>query len=365
MVMLRPLCRFDVILILQEPGNSFLARGEGEEVASVGIISNPQSGKDIRRLVALASSVSNNEKVLMLRRVMAGIIAMGLDKILMFNDLGSLGAVAVDGFHHENKNSNVQLFDVDARGETTDSTKAARKLSELGVRCIIVLGGDGTCRAVAKGCGKIPLIPLSTGTNNAFPFTWEGTVAGMAAALYAHHPRIYRDEKRVTKQLHVNLDDDSESALIDIAITKESFYGARAIWDIERVDSLALTRSEPGRLGLSSLGASLRPIDSIEPVGLWLELGANNKTNRFILSPIGPGQVTSAHVKKHEILKVGESVHYRAPGDRVLAFDGEREYLLSNGEDIEISLRHDGPAVLNVPAILNKAAVRGDLRTKN
>ena len=334
-------------------------------MASVGIIANPQSGKDIRRLVALASSFSNNEKVLMLRRVMAGLAAMSLDNILIFNDLGSLGAVAVEGFRHEDRNSKVKLFEVDARGETADSTKAARKLDEFGVRCIVVLGGDGTCRAVAKGCSKIPMIPLSTGTNNAFPFPWEGTVAGMAAALYALHPRVYGSEKKVTKQLHVNLNDGPESALVDIAIIKESFYGARAIWDIERVDSLALTRSEPGRLGLSSLGASLRPIDENEAVGLWLKLGASRKSKRLILSPIGPGQIASARVEGHETINVGDSVHYRAPDDRVLAFDGEREHLLSKGTEIEITLRLDGPSILNVPAILTKAAIRGDLRTKN
>ncbi len=363
--MLRPFRRFDVILILQEFRISFLAINKGEEVASVGIIANPQSGKDIRRLVALASSFSNNEKVLMLRRVMAGLAAMGLDNILIFNDLGSLGAVAVDGFRHENKNSRVKLFEVDARGETVDSTNAARKLDELGVRCIVVLGGDGTCRAVAKGCGRIPLIPLSTGTNNAFPFSWEGTVAGMAAALYALYPRAYGSEKQVTKQLHVNLNGNSEKALVDIAILKESFYGARAIWDIGRVDSLALTRSEPGRLGLSSLGASLRPIGANEPLGLWLKLGPKSKTNHRVLSPIGPGQVASAQVMEHEIVKPGEPVKYRAPDDRVLAFDGERECLVSKGEEIEISLRLDGPSVLNVPAILKKAAIRGDLQMRN
>ena len=296
---------------------------------------------------------------------MAGLAAIGLENILVFNDLGSLGAVAVDGFRHENKNPEVQLFEVDARGETADSTKAASKLDELGVRCIIVLGGDGTCRAVAKGCRKIPLIPLSTGTNNAFPFSWEGTVAGMAAAIYALHPRVYGSEKKVTKQLHVDLDGDPESALVDIAIIKESFYGARAIWDAERVDSLALTRSEPGRLGLSSLGASLRPIDANEAVGLWLKLGRHRKNNRLVLSPIGPGQVASTIVEELEVIKMGESVYYRAPGERVLAFDGEREHLLSEGAEIEISLRLDGPSILNVPAVLKKAAVRGDLQMRN
>ena len=49
----------------------------------------------------------------------------------------------------------------------------------------------------------------------------------------------------------------------------------------------------------------------------------------------------------------------------MLAFDGEREYLLNKGEEIEISLQLDGPYILNVPEILRKAAIRGDLMTKN
>ena len=210
-------------------------------MASVGIIANPQSGKDIRRLVALASSFSNNEKVLILRRVMAGLASVGVAQIWTFNDLGSLGAVAVDGFRRDSGAARAHLFDVDARVETNDSTKAARKLDEMGVRCIVVLGGDGTCRAVAKGCGDISLIPLSTGTNNAFPFAWEGTVAGMAAGLYALRPGAYGSEKKATKQLHVRIGENPESALVDIAIIRESFAGARAVWDVERVEALALT----------------------------------------------------------------------------------------------------------------------------
>ena len=334
-------------------------------MASVGIIANPQSGKDIRRLVALASSFSNNEKVLMLRRVMMGLVSLGVDKILVFNDLGALGAVALDGFRYDNKTTEASLFEIEARGETADSTKAARKLRESGVRCIVALGGDGTCRAVAKGCGKIPLIPLSTGTNNAFPFGWEGTVAGMAAGLYALRPRVYGSEKKATKKLHLSMGDKPESALVDIAVTKESFSGSRAIWDVGRVDSLALTRSEPGRLGLSSLGASLRPINSSEPMGLWLKLGPRGKKERRVLSPIGPGQIASPPVEKYKVIKIGESVQYQAPDDRVLAFDGEREHLLRKREKIEISLRLDGPTILDVPAILKKAAIRGDLQRKN
>ena len=52
-------------------------------------------------------------------------------------------------------------------------------MKELNVSCIVTLGGDGTNRVVAKGCGSVPILPISTGTNNVFPkndrrnFSWN------------------------------------------------------------------------------------------------------------------------------------------------------------------------------------------------
>ena len=63
-----------------------------------------------------------------------------------------------------------------------DTVRSARMLEELGVGCIVVLGGDGTSRAASKGITKTPMLSISTGTNNVYPAMMEGTVAGMAAA---------------------------------------------------------------------------------------------------------------------------------------------------------------------------------------
>jgi len=38
---------------------------------------------------------------------------------------------------------------------------------------------------VAQGCGTVPLVPISTGTNNVFPTMIDGTIAGLAAGLFA------------------------------------------------------------------------------------------------------------------------------------------------------------------------------------
>ena len=66
-----------------------------------------------------------------------------------------------------------------------DSARAVALMCQAGVDAILVLGGDGTHRVVAKSCGDVPICALSTGTNNVFPEMREATVAGMATGLVA------------------------------------------------------------------------------------------------------------------------------------------------------------------------------------
>ena len=54
---------------------------------SVGIIANPAAGKDIRRLVAHARYVPNQEKVNVLRRLLAGLEAAGVRRVVMMPDV--------------------------------------------------------------------------------------------------------------------------------------------------------------------------------------------------------------------------------------------------------------------------------------
>ena len=77
-------------------------------------------------------------------------------------------------------------------------------LLELGVKCIITLGGDGTNRAVAKGCGDTPIIPVSSGTNNVFPSMAPDAVTVITlgpltnlALLLRDHPDLPRIVRRV------------------------------------------------------------------------------------------------------------------------------------------------------------------------
>lgn len=343
-------------------------------MACVGVIANPQSGKDIRRLVALATSFSNHEKLLILRRVLAGLEAAGVEEVAILDDAGSLGRAAAEAFGGGSAGrrktgggsagrgkTKVRLLDVGARDESEDTTRAASKMREEGAACIVVLGGDGTSRAAAKGCGSRPLVPLSTGTNNAFSQNWEGTVAGLGAGLYAVHPRRYAREVAASKRLVVHLAGGGDMALVDVAVINESFAGSRAVWDTGRIHALALTRCEPGGLGLSALGASLDPIAAGEPEGLWIEFAPRGGRRKSILSPVGPGLLLRAHVRRSRRIAPGERVEIVSGGSQVLAYDGEREYVLSPGEAFEVELDRGGPRVLDIPSVLKRAAQRGHL----
>ena len=97
-----------------------------------------------------------------------------------------------------------------------------------GVRAIVVLGGDGTHRVVAKACGDVPLCALSTGTNNAFPEMRETTVAGIATGLVATGRAARRAAPR--GRARGRRDGGADLALVDVAVSRERFVGARAIW---------------------------------------------------------------------------------------------------------------------------------------
>src|SRR6266568_8249387 len=159
----------------------------------VGIIANPASGRDIRRLVAHGTVFDNNEKTAIVRRVLLGLEAVGITRVAYMpeHDFGIVPR-ALAGQHVGVQRRQGTSLDLTAEalsmpvlGTSADSTRAAQLLVELGAGCIITLGGDGTNRAVAKGCSTVPLVPISTGTNNVFPTFLEGTIAGLAAGLVA------------------------------------------------------------------------------------------------------------------------------------------------------------------------------------
>jgi len=313
---------------------------------TVGVIANPSAGKDIRRLVAQGRVVSNQEKANTLRRVFSGMAAAGVERILVMPDASRLSEPARSDCEGRVR---VEYLDMAPVEDQDGSTRAARLMAEDGVTCIVTLGGDGTNRVVARGCGDTPLVPVSTGTNNVFPQMVEGTLAGLAAGAVATGA-VALDEVCVTsKRLDVFVDGELEDiALVDAAVSGEAFTGARAIWDVRTVREVFMTRAEPASIGLSSVGARVRPTALDEPVGLYLRLhGTPGKNQTKVLAPVGPGLVRSVDIAEWHVLAPGErrEVTLR-PG--TVALDGEREIALHAGKRVEVMLNVDGPRVVQV-----------------
>ena len=60
-------------------------------MASIGVIANPASGKDIRRLVSYATTIDNNEKVNICKRIVLAAQGMGIDEVFFMPDTFMIG----------------------------------------------------------------------------------------------------------------------------------------------------------------------------------------------------------------------------------------------------------------------------------
>ena len=346
---------------------------------SVGIIANPASGRDIRRLVAHGAVFNNDEKVNIVRRVLLGLEAIGVGRVLLMPDSFSIGLKALDGLQ---TGLDVSILSMYKTFSQRDSTQAAEVMAAEGVGCIVTLGGDGTNRAVAKGCSDVPLMPISTGTNNVFPTMLEGTIAGMAAGLVTcgladeavrRAPRldVFREKVNTSDSVADRSQFDSvegaaqtsgdtptpdDIALVDVAVYDERFVASRAIWDASKIKELVLTRVEPGSIGLSSIGAHAPiRVDSSEH-GLYLRLG---QAGQSVLAPIAPGLLSEVSLAEFRPLGPGETVTVTHQQPCVLALDGEREIELRQDTTVQLQLNPNGPRVVDARKAIDIAARAG------
>ncbi len=321
----------------------------------VGIIANPASGKDIRRLVAYGSVFDNQEKVRIVRRVLLGLAAAGVKRICYMPDYFGIVRRALDPIKIP-----AEVFPVDfpVQGNQEDSVRAARVMETHGVSCIVTLGGDGTNRAVVKGSVATPILPISTGTNNVFPFMVEGTIAGLAAGLVATGKVTLEEGCFSSTLLEVVIDGRAvDLALVDALVYDDVFVGSRAVWDMDKVRQVFLNRAEPDSIGLSSIGGLILPIAAWEPRCLHLELGDHGQP---VTAPVAPGMVKRVFVSKKEIMNVDEEVQVRFVPS-VLALDGEREVEVRQGQHVSVRLSRNGPMVVDVKRTMTAAVKKGAL----
>lgn len=334
----------------------------GARIGPIGIVCNPASGKDIRRLTARASVFDNQEKLAIVRRAVLGAIAAGAREFRYVPDGHDIAASAFeDILGRPDANAELVAKPVDApqTDSALDTIRGAQSLRDAGCAVAITLGGDGTNRAFVLGWSDAPLIALSTGTNNVFPRMIEATIAGAAAGLVATGRLSLSQVSARAKTISVDIEgESSDRALIDAVLTSDRFVGSRALLDPSRLRALFLTRADPSGIGMTSIGGLIDPLSDDEDGGLLLEFGGGGFCVR---APIAPGRHEAIDVRSVRRVEMGECVEFDGPG--ALAFDGERERILKPGQRAKLRIERDGPWVIDVDRVHLCAARAGWFRT--
>ncbi len=321
---------------------------------SIGIIANPASGKDIRRLVSHATVIDNNEKINIVKRIILGAQALGIEKVYIMPDFYNIGYVVEEQLKLIGElKCELEIIDIKQTDSIKDSQEATKYMSEVGVGCILVLGGDGTNRAVAKVIDDVPIISISTGTNNVYPEMLEGTVAGIAAAALLSEK--FNSDKFIHKDKRIEIYKEGELvdiALVDAAISTENVIGSKAIWNHRNIEKVIVSRAHPDSIGFSAIVGCKKVIEVTDDFGAVVDL---NSVGSKIYAPIAAGVVTEIIVSEPRILKLDEDYHYKTNYKGTIALDGEREIQFFENQEFVFRITRNGPRRVDVKKILENA----------
>jgi predicted polyphosphate/ATP-dependent NAD kinase len=346
---------------------------------SLGVIANPVSARDIRRVVAHAGNLQISDRVNIVVRMLQAARAAGVARALLMPDRGGIRALLE---RHLKRGDDtlpaIEFLDMAPDSTVQDTFAATRLLLRAGVRAIVILGGDGTHRAVVReldeGAGvgpfALPIAGLSTGTNNAFPEMREPTITGLAAGLYASGRIDAAEALAPNKLIEVQITDARSAhalpkrdiAIVDAVVTHDRSVGARALWKTQSLDAAYFAFAEPEAIGLSAIGGLLQPVGRRESGGLAVQLAHDARHALLHLhAPIGPGLVRPVPVASWQRMVAGEPLAVSATAGTV-ALDGERELPFEPGQRVTMTLRENAFFTIDVARCMAVAARDGLLR---
>lgn len=301
----------------------------------VGLVANPASSKDIRRLTTLARVIDIEEKANLVARLLVGLASgQGVDVMALDDSAGLVRrAVGMAG----RLAPAVGYLPIEVEGDESDTRRAASLLKDLGAVAIVTVGGDGTVRAAVEGWREARLIPLAAGTNNAFALTDEPSVIGMAAAIAL--VRGTETAFKPTTAIEVDTTDGWALAVIDAVLVRSQWVGAGAIKDPDDLVQGVVTSSRRTAVGIASISAAFGPLASGHV--RHLRFGGRHS----VRAVFGPGLILDVAVEDHEDLPIGAELTLDGDGGMV-AVDGERR-LPARGGVVRVIA---GPRVLDLDA---------------
>lgn len=302
----------------------------------VGLVANPMSSKDIRRLTGLARVIDIEEKANLVARLLVGLGSVRSIEVNAMDDQAGLvrRAVGLAG----RAAPPVHFIEMDVEGSESDTRSASAMLAQRGAACLVTVGGDGTVRAAAEGWPGAPLVPLAAGTNNAFAFCEEPTVVGLATAL-----AITREIPAFTPTTAVEVETTGGSAVavIDAVVVSDRWVGSGAVWDPSHLIEGLVTSARRTAVGIASVSAAF---GELAPGHARLLTFGGDSAVRAVF---GPGLVLDVPVLDHVDLPIGATRLLDVEAGLV-ALDGERRLPAIDA----VARVIDGPRVLDLAAAL-------------
>lgn len=329
-----------------------------EFMGIIGIAVNPDSGKDIRRLVSHATVFDNNEKTNIIERVILTINQLGKHDIYLMPDRYNFASRLLKKpcFQIENEVP-FQILDMETTHSADDTVEFVRRMNTLEADALVILGGDGTSRAAAKTIENIPMIPVSTGTNNVFPKMAEGTVVGMAAAALASKVADFHDCLEPTKRIEIYKENKlMDIALVDAVVTKHTFSGSKAVWDIDSITDVIVTKCHPASIGFSALLGTSIILENDDQEGAIAHI-SKYKADRKV--PFAAAVIESVKVSELTLISEDKPLTMIMPYSGMIALDGEREISFKEGETFQFCIKRNGPKKANLKKVLKKAWENG------
>lgn len=350
-----------------------MGHAAGAGTPLVGIIANPISARDIRRVIANANSLQLADRVNIVLRLLSALAACGVGRVLMMPDREGLRVMLSRHLaRRQGPDSGlpaVEYLDMPVTARVDDTLHAARCMADAGVAAIIVLGGDGTHRAVVRECGGVPIAGLSTGTNNAYPEMREPTITGLATGLYATGRVPDKHALASNKRLDIVIRDGDggfrrDIALVDAVISHEHFIGARALWKTDTLAAVYVSFADPQAIGLSAIAGLLEPLGRRDPGGLAIELAAPGEGEFDLRAPIAPGLLCTVPVAGWEHLEHGRPHRVRQRSG-IVALDGERELAFGSDDEVTVTLHEHAFRSIDVAGCMRYAAQHRLMRSSN
>lgn len=333
-------------------------------MTTIGIIANPASGKDIRRLISHATVTDNAEKVNIIERIILGAQSLGVDKIYMLSDFNRMGYKVKDKLSTRKVlKCEIELVELPYYNSFRDTMNITEFMEKNNVGCIVTLGGDGTNRALAKVIKDTPIITISTGTNNVYPVMIEGTIAGIAAAAVASNNFDKNSFSIKDKQIEIYKDSQLvDIALVDAVISDETYIASKAIWDMENIHKIFVTRSHPASIGFSAIVGCKTIVTPKDDFGAYLNV---NRSMQSVMAPVSAGILERVFVDEPKVLSIDEEYEFTAEERGTIALDGEKEIEFNPQDKFIFKITRNGPYHVDVIKALEIAQKGGFLNIKN